>query len=63
MRGAAVMGFVGAGGIGDTLIVSIRKFYYSDVSAILVLLIATVMLIDFGTERLRHRLIGPERHG
>ena len=62
VRGAAVMGFVGAGGIGDTLIVSIRKFYYSDVSAIIVLLIATVMLIDFGTEKLRHRLIGAERH-
>ena len=61
VRGAAVMGFVGAGGIGDTLIVSIRKFYYSDVSAILVLLIATVMLIDFGTEKLRHRLIGAQR--
>jgi phosphonate transport system permease protein len=62
VRGAAVMGFVGAGGIGDTLIVSIRKFYYSDVSAIIVLLIATVMLIDFGTEKLRHRLIGAEAH-
>jgi phosphonate transport system permease protein len=61
VRGAAVMGFVGAGGIGDTLITSIRKFYYSDVSALLVLIIATVMLIDTGTERLRHSLIGPER--
>ncbi len=62
VRGAAVMGFVGAGGIGDTLIVSIRKFYYSDVSAILILLIATVMLIDYCTEKLRHRLIGAEGH-
>ena len=62
VRGAAVMGFVGAGGIGDTLIVSIRKFYYSDVSAILVLVIATVMLIDYSTERLRTRLLGAGRH-
>ncbi len=62
VRGAAVMGFVGAGGIGDTLIVSIRKFYYSDVSAIIVLLIATVMLIDYGTEKVRHRLIGAREH-
>ena len=62
VRGAAVMGFVGAGGIGDTLITSIRKFYYSDVSALLVLIIATVMLIDYSTERLRHWLIGAERH-
>jgi phosphonate transport system permease protein len=56
VRGAAVMGFVGAGGIGQDLVEAIRKFYYTDVSAILLLVILTVMLIDFGTERLRHRL-------
>jgi phosphonate transport system permease protein len=55
------MGFVGAGGIGDELITNIRKFYYSDVSAIIVLLIITVMVIDYGTERVRYRLIGSER--
>ena len=55
------MGFVGAGGIGEDLIVAIRKFYYSDVSAILVLIIATVMVIDLMTERLRHALIGMEQ--
>ena len=52
VRGAAVMGFVGAGGIGTDLMVAIRKFYYSDVSAILLLIIATVMVIDLVTERL-----------
>jgi phosphonate transport system permease protein len=57
VRGAAVMGFVGAGGIGQDLLEAIRKFYYSDVSAILVLIIITVMLIDLGTERLRHSFI------
>ncbi len=56
VRGASVMGFVGAGGIGQDLIESIRKFYYSDVSAILVLIILTVMIIDMVTERLRHSL-------
>ncbi len=54
VRGASVMGFVGAGGIGQDLIEAIRKFYYSDVSAILLLIIATVMVIDILTERLRH---------
>ena len=62
VRGAAVMGFVGAGGIGQDLIEAIRKFYYSDVSAILLLLIATVIVIDLLTERLRHSLIGKEAH-
>ena len=61
MRTAAVMGFVGAGGIGQELVVAIRKFYFTDVSAILVLIVATVMVIDLVTERLRHRLIGMER--
>lgn len=58
VRGAAVLGFVGAGGIGETLITAIRKFYYSDVSAMLVMLIVCVMLIDLGSERVRHRLLG-----
>ncbi|HEX3500073.1 MAG TPA: phosphonate ABC transporter, permease protein PhnE [Stellaceae bacterium] len=60
VRSAGIMGFVGAGGIGQELLVSVRKFYYSDVSAILLLLIATVMIIDLLTEWLRHALIGRE---
>jgi len=63
VRGAAVLGFVGAGGIGQTLLEVIRKFHYADVSALLVLIIATVMLIDAATERIRHRLLGQERAG
>lgn len=58
VREAAVMGFVGAGGIGQDLIEAIRKFYYTDVSAILILIIIAVMLIDAGTERVRHMLLG-----
>lgn len=61
VRGAAVMGFVGAGGIGQDMLEAVRKFYYSDVSAILLLVILTVTLIDLGTERLRHYLLGKEQ--
>ncbi|MBJ7420258.1 MAG: phosphonate ABC transporter, permease protein PhnE, partial [Rhodoferax sp.] len=61
VRGAAVLGFVGAGGIGQTLLEAIRKFYYADVSALLVLIIGTVMVIDALTERVRYRLLGQER--
>jgi phosphonate transport system permease protein len=60
VREASVMGFVGAGGIGQELVVAIRKFYYSDVSAILVMIIATVFIIDIGTGWLRGRLFGKE---
>lgn len=61
VRGASVMGFVGAGGIGQDLIEAIRKFYYADVSAILLLIIASVFLLDMATQRLRHALIGLEQ--
>ena len=57
VRGAAVIGFVGAGGIGEELMTAIRRFYYSDVSAILLLIMACVMLIDIVSERVRHRLL------
>ena len=60
VREASVMGFVGAGGIGQELVVAIRKFYYSDVSAILVTIIATVFIIDIATGWLRGRLFGRE---
>jgi phosphonate transport system permease protein len=61
VRGASVMGFVGAGGIGQELLVAIRKFYYSDVSAILLMIILTVFVIDIGTGWIRSRLFGRER--
>jgi phosphonate transport system permease protein len=63
VRGASVMGFVGAGGIGQELVVAIRKFYYSDVSAILLMIVLTVFVIDIGTGWIRGRLFGKERHG
>jgi phosphonate transport system permease protein len=57
VRDAAIMGYVGAGGIGLSLIEAIQRFYYTDVSAILVLIIGTVMVIDAGTSVLRRRLL------
>jgi phosphonate transport system permease protein len=60
-RSATVIGFVGAGGIGQDLLEAIRKFYYSDVSAILLMIIAMVMIIDMVTERIRHGLIGRDQ--
>ena len=60
VREASVMGFVGAGGIGQELVVAIRKFYYSDVSAILLTIIVTVFAIDLGTGWVRARLFGKD---
>jgi phosphonate transport system permease protein len=58
VRTAAVVGFVGAGGIGQEFYTAIRMLYYEDISALLIMLVATVMLIDVLCEKLRHRMIG-----
>jgi phosphonate transport system permease protein len=60
VRTASVIGFVGAGGIGQEFYTAIRMLYYEDISALLILLVGTVMLIDHGCEALRHRMIGKE---
>jgi phosphonate transport system permease protein len=60
VRAASVVGFVGAGGIGQELMTSIRQFIYTDVSAIVLLLVCTVAIIDISCEKLRHRVIGKE---
>jgi len=61
VRSATVLGFVGAGGIGQDLMEAIRKFYYSDVSAILVMIIAIVVTIDISTQFLRRALLAEGR--
>ena len=58
VRSGSVVGMVGAGGIGQDLFVAIRKFDLSDVSAILLMIIVSVAIIDLVTERIRHRLSG-----
>jgi phosphonate transport system permease protein len=60
VRSGSVVGMVGAGGIGQDLFVAIRKFYYTDVSAILLMIIVCVAVIDLVTERVRHHLSGQE---
>jgi phosphonate transport system permease protein len=60
VRSGSVVGMVGAGGIGQDLFVAIRKFYYTDVSAILLMIIVSVAVIDLVTERIRHRLSGQD---
>ena len=60
IRSAAIVGFVGAGGIGQELYQAISLNYYEDVSAIVLMVVATIMVIDLICEQLRHRLIGKE---
>ncbi|HEY0420017.1 MAG TPA: phosphonate ABC transporter, permease protein PhnE [Acetobacteraceae bacterium] len=58
VRGATVIGFVGAGGIGQELYQVISFNYYEETSAIIVLIILTVAFIDIASERLRSIAIG-----
>jgi phosphonate transport system permease protein len=58
VRSASVIGFIGAGGIGQELYVAIRQFVYQDVSAICLLIIAAVVAIDLACERLRAEVLG-----
>jgi phosphonate transport system permease protein len=60
VRSASVVGFVGAGGLGQELMFVIRQFLYEDVSAIVLLLLVTVAVIDMLCERVRHSVIGQE---
>lgn len=61
VRSAAIIGFVGAGGIGQELFYVIRQFIFTDISAIVLMLIAVVATIDMICERLRHSVIGVTR--
>jgi phosphonate transport system permease protein len=53
VRSASVVGMVGAGGIGVVLHESIRGFDYAETSAILLIIIASVTLIDVISARVR----------
>jgi phosphonate transport system permease protein len=54
-RASTVMGAVGAGGIGLQLIASLRLMQYREVSAILLVILATVTLVDALGACLRRR--------
>ena len=57
VRSAAVLGIVGAGGIGVSLYQSFRAFEYQEVCAIMIILIVTVGIIDTISAKLRQNLI------
>jgi phosphonate transport system permease protein len=58
IRSASVIGFVGAGGIGEELYKVISFNYYEEISAIILLIILTVVCVDLLSERLRHAAMG-----
>ena len=57
-RSAAILGVVGAGGIGLQIAERIRVRHWDEVAFIILLMVATVAAIDWLSARLRRRLIG-----
>jgi phosphonate transport system permease protein len=57
IRAAAILGFVGAGGIGFYIQTYLRLLNYPAASTVLLVLIALVMVVDFASSRLRARLV------
>ena len=60
IRASTILGFVGAGGIGQELYLVINFNYYEEVSAIILLIILTVVSIDLFSGYLRKNIIGIE---
>jgi phosphonate transport system permease protein len=57
VRSATTLGIVGAGGIGQTLYESIRAFHYAETAAQMIIVVATVVLMDMLSARLRKALV------
>ncbi len=58
VRSASILGVVGAGGIGLQIAERIKVRYWDQVLFIILLILATVAVIDFVSARVRRRLIG-----
>ncbi len=60
VRASAVLGVIGAGGIGDELIGRIRFREWEKAGAVLLLTIVTVLLIDIASAAIRRRIVSGE---
>jgi phosphonate transport system permease protein len=57
VRSATTLGIAGAGGIGQTLYESIRAFQYAETAAQMLIVVATVVIIDMVSAKLRRALV------
>lgn len=57
IRAAAILGFVGAGGIGFYVQTYLRLLNYPAAASVLLVLVGLVMVVDFASSRLRARLV------
>jgi len=57
IRAAAVLGLIGAGGIGYLMNTSLRTFQYQEAAAMVLVLILLVMVVDYTSYRLRRWVV------
>ena len=57
VRSATVVGMVGAGGIGVILWEIIRGFQYAETAAVMLIVVATVSLIDLASATIRKSFV------
>ena len=62
VRASAILGFVGAGGLGQQFKTFVDWKFGADISAIIMLLIATIITIDILSTWARHHFIGDQAH-
>ncbi|MEM9631246.1 MAG: phosphonate ABC transporter, permease protein PhnE [Pseudomonadota bacterium] len=58
VRASSIIGFVGAGGLGQEIRVAMSLQEYTDLSALFLIIFVTVIVIDTVSEKVRHRIIG-----
>lgn len=58
VRSSSIIGYVGAGGLGQEFRTAMSFQEYTDLSALFIIILITVFVIDYGSEKLRHRIIG-----
>ena len=56
-RESAVIGIVGAGGIGVTLMTAMSRYEYDVAGGVLMLIIGVVLLVEYASAVLRRRLL------
>ena len=60
VRSSSIIGYVGAGGLGQEFRTAMSFQEYTDLSALFVIILVTVTVIDWVSERVRHRIIDIE---
>lgn len=57
VRATAMVGFVGAGGIGNAIHTAISLFHFQELATLLMVLVVAVSCVDLSSSAIRHRVV------